>query len=122
MLLDVSGKAVDLFSLILGRNDRKDWFVKAAANQFDLLAAHQTAEEIEVFRMMLLDPEQERAGVMQANSNAGMFFKELGEGKIALLIAAFKDVCKIANRLVSVNQEREVKFRGHGTVFLAPIL
>jgi len=38
-----------------------------------------------------------------------MFFQELREGQIALLVAAFHDVFKIAARLVSVDDQGEVE-------------
>ena len=62
---------------------------------------------------MLFHPREERAGIVQAEAHAGMFFQQFDKWKITVLIRFFENVAKIATGLMRVNQEDEMEIRGH---------
>ena len=51
---------------------------------------------------------------MKGDTNEWMRGEQPSKGKIALLVAAFENILKIADRLVSVNEQGEVEFWRHG--------
>ncbi len=51
---------------------------------------------------------------MQSNSNSRMSFKALNEGTICALIAGFKHMLEISDRLVGMKQQRQMEFYWHG--------
>lgn len=51
---------------------------------------------------------------MQPHVDAGMLFEELDKGKVGIFVRLFEYVAKIAAGLMSMNQQDEVKFFGHG--------
>src|SRR5208283_852334 len=80
MFFKIIRQAGELFQLI-GRGDGdKDWLVKASANQFNLAGSNHTAQALEIFGMVLLDPKEQRAGIVEPCANARMFFEKSKEG------------------------------------------
>ena len=70
---------------------------------------------------MLFDPDEQRAGIMNGRANAGVLREEFDERQVGLPIAALKDVLKISNGLVSMNEQGEMKFWRHeGSLQLHP--
>jgi hypothetical protein len=59
--------------------------------------------------MMLLDPEKQRSGVMKSNANTRMLLEKREEWIVGTLVALFEDLLKISSRLMSVNEENEMK-------------
>jgi hypothetical protein len=66
---------------------------------------------------MLLDPGEERTGIVQAEMHAGMFLQLLDEGEIGCFVSFFEDMLEIAAGLVSVNKQSEMEILGHGDSF-----
>jgi hypothetical protein len=65
---------------------------------------------------MLLKPGKQRAGVVQSNVDARMFFEDFKKREIAGVVGFFENVLKIAAGLMGVDDEREMETlgrRGH---------
>ena len=114
MLFDVCGKPLDLLALVVRRNDRKDRLVKSAAHHFHLLAFHERAQQFKIFRVMFLDPGQQRPRIVQSGANFLVLLEVFDERQIRALVAPFKYVFKISDGLVRVNQQGQMKFCRHG--------
>jgi hypothetical protein len=69
MFLDVIRQPGNLLLSIRRRYGNKDRFVEAAANQFHLAGGHQFPQAIKIFRMIFLNPQQQRAGIVQSQSD-----------------------------------------------------
>ena len=65
MLFQIVRKAGKLFQLIRSGDGDEDGLVEASANQFDLAGSNHTAQALEIFGMVLLDPEEQRPGIVQ---------------------------------------------------------
>src|SRR6516225_10043296 len=77
MFFNVVSQAIELFDAI-GFGDRNEnRFVKAAANQFDLATRCEVAKADKIARMVLLDPQKQRARIMDGNANGGMLFQQV---------------------------------------------
>jgi hypothetical protein len=63
--------------------------------------------------VVLLDPSEERARIVQAEAHAGMFFQQLHKWKIGVLVRFFEDMAEIAAGLMRVNQEYEMEILRH---------
>jgi hypothetical protein len=66
---------------------------------------------------MLLDPCKKGAGIVEAETTAGMFFEMLDKGKIGIVVGLFEDMAEITAGLVSVNEQGEMEFLRHGDDF-----
>ena len=119
MSFEIGGEARDLFSLIFRRDRNQNGFVKAAANELDLAALDQFFQAREIFGAMFFDPGEERAGVVQAEMNARMFFQFLDKGEITGIVGFFQDMLEIAAGLVGVNEQSEMETLGHGDRFFS---
>ena len=53
---------------------------------------------------------------MQSHAHRGVLFQHLHKWQVRALIAFLVNVFKVADRLVGVNQKREMKFWRHGDV------
>jgi len=113
-LFEVVGQTRNLFELVLGRDGDEDRFVKAAPYQFDLAGTDEPLQTSEILRTVLFDPCEERAGIVETHVDAGMFFQELYEREIGVLVGLFEDVAKIADGLVCVDKESEMERFWHG--------
>jgi hypothetical protein len=109
MLLDVVGHADELILLAFGRDGDEDRLIEAAADQFDLGALDESAEEVEVFGMMALDPLEERAGIVQADADVGMAREDLDEREIGNAVVALEYVVEVPDRLVRVEDEEKME-------------
>src|SRR5215471_7270030 len=105
MFFEISCESCDLLELILGQDGDEYRLVEAAADQFDLCALDQFFQTRKIFGPMLLDPPQKRPGIMKTETNAGIFFKVLQEGKVGILIRLLKNAFEITAGLVSVNEQ-----------------
>lgn len=110
MLFDVVGEAEDLVVTVLGRNGDEDGFIKSAADDFNLAAGDEFAEAIEILGMDALDPFEQRARVVEAETDRGMPREKFDKRQVAILVGAFDYVFEISNRLMGVNQRNEFKF------------
>src|SRR4029077_6176838 len=117
MLFDIGGEARDLFALVFGRNGNEDRFVKATTDEFHLAGLDQFFQAREILGAMFFNPGKQRAGIVEAETNAGMLFKMLDKGKIGIVVGLFKDMAEIAAGLVSVNEQGEMEFLRHGDDF-----
>jgi hypothetical protein len=123
VFLEIGGQSGDLLVLILGRNGNEDRFVEAAANELDLARLDQLLQADEIFRPMVLDPGEQRPGIVKAEMNSGMLFEMFDEGKIGSVVGLFEDMLEIAAGLVGVNEKSEMEFLRHGdSFFLANII
>ena len=113
MVFEIGGQAGDLFALVLGRDRDKDGFVKPAADQFDLASADESFQAAKIFGTIFFNPGEQRAGIVEAHVDAGMFFEQFDEREIRVLIGLLKHVAKIAAGLMGMNQEDEMKAIGH---------
>src|SRR6266478_2010382 len=119
VLLEIGGEAGDLLALIFERNGDEDRFIEAATDEFDLAALDQLFQASEILRAMFLDPGEQRAGIVEAETNSGMLFEVLDEGKIAGVVSLFEDMLEIAAGLVRVNEQSEMEFLRHGDSFFS---
>src|SRR5580658_10068105 len=115
MFFSVGRETRDLFLAIFRRNGHQNRLVESAADDFDLARRRQSAELVEIFRMRTLDPLEQRAGVVQAEADAGMARKHFNEGKVGILVGAFEHVVEISDRLMGVDEEDELEFRQRQT-------
>ena len=113
MVFEIGGQADDLFALVLGRDGDKDGFVKPAADQLDLARADEGFQATEIFGTILFNPGEQRAGIVEAHVDAGMFFEQFDEWEIRVLVGLLKHVAEIAAGLMGMNQEDEMKAIGH---------
>ena len=95
--------------LVLRRNGNQDRLVEAAADQLHLPARGQFAQMVEKLRMALLEPFEQRTGIVQAHANAGMPRQAIDKGQIGALVGLFEDGIEIADRLMGVDQENETE-------------
>jgi len=119
MFLEISGKAGDLLELIFGRDGDQNRFVKAATDEFHLAGLDKIFQASEIVRPVFLDPGEQRPGIVETEMDAGMPFEVLDERKIGGVVGFFEDVLEIAAGLVSVNEQREMEFLGHGDSFFS---
>src|SRR5260370_31622856 len=119
VVLDISGKPGDLFALILSGNRDQDRLVEAATDEFHPAAFGQFFQAGKILRPMFLNPAEQRAGIVQAETNSGMLFEVLKEGKVAGGVSLFEDMLEIAARLVRVNEQSEMEFLRHGSSFFS---
>jgi hypothetical protein len=54
--------------------------------------------------------------------HGGILLEEFDERQIGVFEGLFEHVAEIANRLVGVDQENEMKAFGHGTILLSNII
>jgi hypothetical protein len=121
MFFYVVGQAIELLDAIRLRDGNENRFVKAATNQFDLATGYQLPQADKVARMVLLNPQQQRAGIMNGGVDGGMFFQEIQKLEIGIFIAFLKNMLEIARGLVGVNDENEVKrLAGLGHIWHVP--
>jgi hypothetical protein len=106
-----------LLNLILLRNGNENGFIEATADEFDLPALSEDLQARKIFGPVLFDPGEKRAGIVQTEMDAGMFFEALDEGKIASVVSLFEDVLEIAAGLMGVDEQSEVEFLRHGDLF-----
>jgi hypothetical protein len=121
VFLDIRSQAGNLFELILGRNRNEDRFVEAATDKLDLARLDKLPQADEIFRPMLLDPGEQRPGIMQAETHSRMPFDMFNEGKVGSGVGLFEDMLEIAARLMGVDEKREMKFLRHGDSFFSLI-
>src|SRR5215467_5140305 len=65
MLRYVVGEPNDLLMLIFRRNDGENRLIKTAADKFDLFGSDERPQQLEVLRMVDLNPLEKWAGIMQ---------------------------------------------------------
>ena len=56
--------------------------------------------------MILFEPDQQRAGIVECEPNSRMLFDALNERKIGALVATFEYFFEISDWLVRVQQKR----------------
>jgi len=71
----------------------------------------------EIFGTMFFDPGEQRAGIVQAHVDAGMFLQEFDEWQIGVLVGLLEYVAEIAYGLVCVYQQDEMEAFWHGDNF-----
>lgn len=114
MVFDVIREPGDLHTLVRGRDSNQNGFVKPAAKQFDLAIFYQHFQELEIFRMMLFDPGEQRARIVQAHAHPRVFFENFEEWQVATRIRLLEDVAEIAAGLMRVNDQNHMKLGRHG--------
>jgi hypothetical protein len=97
---------------VFGRDRDENGLVEAAADELDLLAVDELAQEIEKFRMIEVKPLQKRAGIVHPETNRRMAKQQVEERKVAAGIGLRVDVVEIADGLVGVDEKNEMKL-GH---------
>jgi hypothetical protein len=60
--------------------------------------------------MILLDPQQQRPGIMQCRSNSRVLLHQRKKGVVGILITLFENVFEITGWLVGVNDQHYVKW------------
>jgi hypothetical protein len=71
--------------------------------------------------MVLLDPQQQRAGIMNRGADRGMLFQEIQKLEIGILVAFLKNMLEITGGLMGVNDQNEVKrLAGLGHIWHVP--
>src|SRR5580704_2980803 len=113
MLLDVISQPLNLLAPVLRRNRNQNRLVISAANHFHLPARHQQTQQLEIFRMRLLNPLQQTSRKMQTNANLRLPLEQLHKGKIRMSVGLLDDAIEVSDRLVSVYQKNKLEFR-HG--------
>src|SRR5260370_2883671 len=103
MLLKIDGPTRALLALIFRRTRDPDVFVEAATDKLNPAGLNQIAQAREIFGPMLLDPNEERTGIVEAEVHAGTFFELFDAREITSLVSSFQDVLEIAARLAGVN-------------------
>src|SRR5208283_5668568 len=111
MAFQVIGEARELLELIRRGDGNQDGFVEASADQFNLSGSNHAAEALEVFRMVLFDPQKQGTGIVDARANVWMLFQEQKECQVGVFIALLENVLEIPRRLVRVDNQDEVKRR-----------
>ncbi len=122
MLLKIDGQTRDLLALIFRRNRDQDGFVETATDKLNPAGLDQIAQAREILGPMLLDPDEERTGIVETEMHAGMFFELFDEREITSLIRSFQDVLEIAARLMGVNEQSEMEILRHGDSFPSNII
>jgi hypothetical protein len=82
VLIEIGGKARDLFVLIFRRNGDENGFVKSAAHEFHLVDPDQFFQAEKILGTVFFDPVEKRTGIVKAEMNAGMFFELFDEREI----------------------------------------
>lgn len=65
--------------------------------------------------MIFLDPQQQRAGIMQRQTDSRVLLYQRKEGIVRILVTLFENVLEITCGLVGVNDEYDLK-SGQGLV------
>jgi hypothetical protein len=58
---------------------------------------------------VFFDPGEQRTGIVQAHVNAGMLFQEFDKWQIGIFVGLFEHMTEIANGLVGMYQQDEMK-------------
>jgi len=119
VLFEISVETRDLLALILRGNRDQDGFVEASADKLDLAVLDQLSQAVEILGPMFLDPGEERAGIVEAETNARMLFELYDEREIGGFIGFFENMFEIAAGLVRVDEQSEMKIWGHGDCFFS---
>ena len=119
MFLEIAGQAGDLLELVFGRDGDENWFVEAAADEFDLPALDQLSQAVKIFWAVLLNPNKQRPGIMKTQMNIGMPFEMLQERKIGIDVGFFEHVLEVSARLVRVNEKSKMEGLRHGNSFFS---
>ena len=113
MVFKIGRETRDLFALILRGDGDEDGFVETAANEFYLSGGDEGFQPDKILGAIFFDPSEERARIVQAHVDAGVFFEELDEWEVGVLVGFFEHVAEIAAGLMGMNQEDEMKTIGH---------
>jgi hypothetical protein len=105
MVLNIVRETNQLHPLIGIGDGNKDRFIEAAANHFHLAAFHQRFQALKVFGTILFDPGKQRAGIVEAHVDARVFLESFNERQVTAGIGLFKDMPKIAARLMGVDEQ-----------------
>ena len=106
---------LDLSHAIDRWQHRHDRFVVRAANDFDSACVNQHPNTIQVFRVPLGQPMHQWAGSMQRNLQLFVGLKDFQEWQIAVLVGLLKDAVEVADRLVVVKDQAQVRRSSHGS-------
>jgi len=109
VLFEIVSEAVDLVDAIRFGDGDEDGLVESAADEFDLAGSDEIAEADEIVGMMLLDPEEEGAGIVNGEAEGGMAFNEAQKTIVGIAKALFEDGVKISGGLMGVDDEGEVE-------------
>ncbi len=105
MIFDEIAQTADLFDPIFVRNGDQNRLVKSAAHDFHLAARRERGDLLNIFGMLLGQPFEQRAGIMQPQADARVPRHALHKRQIGMLIGAFHHLVKIADGLVRVNEQ-----------------
>ena len=111
MKRNVIREPLNLLTRILSGNGNQNRLIKTAAQEFHLSALDESSQALEILRMGFFEPFKEPAGIMQADAKKGMAEEQLNKGQIGFLVGVFDYAVEIADGLVRVNQENEIKAR-----------
>src|SRR5271169_6291723 len=84
--------------------------VKSSPDNLHLAARDHDTNALDVFRMFCGKPFEQRAGIVEAQTNARVAGHTLDKWQVGMLVSAFHDVVKVANGLVRVNEQNQVEF------------
>jgi len=70
-----------LHALVGIRDRNKDRLVETAANHFHLAGFHQRFQALKIFRAILLDPGEQRPGIVQTDVNTGVLSRVSRKGR-----------------------------------------
>ncbi len=112
--LEPLGVATDLPDPIARRNHRQDRFVIRAAHDLNAAGRHQASESIDVVRMMIVQPLQQRAAGMQRQAQIAIRLKDVQKRQITVLVCLLEYAVEIADRLVIMEHQAETNWVCHG--------
>ena len=84
--------------------------IKSAPHHFHLSPVHHFGNFIEIFRVVSIQPFQERPAVMERNRDFRHFLKNIQKGGIALTIHVLKDEIQVSHRLVGMKTNDKFYF------------
>ena len=76
----IAAEPNELHALVGVRDGNKNRLVETAAHHFYLSGLHQGFQALKIFRAILLDPGEQRTGIVKANVDTGMLLESLNEG------------------------------------------
>jgi hypothetical protein len=107
---------LDLLDSVCPRQGDQHRLVEPGQEQLDLAVAHQAAELIEISRVMLFEPLEQRSREMEHGRQKATAGQMLENGTIHVLEVLLEDVVKVADRLVEVEAKHEPD-RNHGLAY-----
>ena len=99
--------AANLPDPIARGNHRQNRLEEGAADDFHSPRRHQRRQAIQIFRMMRIEPFDQRAAGVQRDLELRVAFEQIEKRPVAVLIGLLENTIEVADRLMIVQNEQK---------------